>query len=376
MTLTGERSAGVVSLTDHATKPWLVECVIRTTDPDWVGRRATLKLERVVHVKDSRPVHHRSVLWETTLVLERGEQRFVIPRARLGRGYDYRGHQIDMRLESKLEIDDGLLFDTELEGVHRVGILDRPRIDGAAKELAEPSDAFDFVANLAAIPAGSQALVLLLGLVGTLVMLANLALGIHDQFSPEAQTILYSHYDSDGDSQSPLIAALVGSGFLGFLVWLAIRKQLRKYMTFRLAADIPPLEPSTVIPAARLVRGRPRVPLTGATLRVVAYNREHGQYVRGSGTNQRTVSFSTPVRAVVLFERAIPDLPAGVPLASALEGEVAFRELFAALYPPCKPSSTHGVDVCWEVQLLHPLFVDQEIVCEANDLSYERFLDA
>lgn len=368
-------ATGVVRLTEHPSKPWLLECVVHTRDPDWVGRTAHLIIERVVHVKDSRPVHHRAVLWQTRFVMRPGEQRWVLPRSRLGRGYDYSGHQIDIRLESRLEVDDGLLFDTKLEGVHRLGVLDRPRVDGAAKELAEPSDAFDFMANLSAIPADNQAIVLLLAIAGAVLVLVNMALGIHDQLSPDGQTLLYSHYDSDGEAQSPIVGALVGSGFLGVLVWLAIRNQLRKYMTFRLAPGLPELTRTTVLPLGRLVRGRPRVPLQGATLRVVAYNREHGQYVRGSGTDRRTVSFKSPVRAVVLYEASVPDVPAGALLSSRLDGEVAFRELFAALYPPCKPSSNHGVDVCWEVQLLHPLYVDHEILVEADDLPYDAFLD-
>ena len=46
---------------------------------------------------------------------------------------------------------------------------------------------------------------------------------------------LYSHYDGDGGSESPLVKALFGSGALGAGVWFLIRRQLRKYMKFHLA---------------------------------------------------------------------------------------------------------------------------------------------
>jgi hypothetical protein len=49
--------------------------------------------------------------------------------------------------------------------------------------------------------------------------------------------------------------------------------------------------------------------------------------------------------------------------------------MFGALYPPLMVGKEHGIQVKWEVQLLHPEFVDQEVV-RADELRYEDFLDA
>ena len=211
---------------------------------------------------------------------------------------------------------------------------------------------------------------------GGLVSLLNLVVGFHDQFVAESATWLYSRVNSDGESQSPLVAALAGSGGLGVVVWLLMRRQLRRYMTFRFASTLPRIRPDTVVPVRDLIRGRPRVPLKEATLRIVAYNVEKGQYVRGSGTDRRTVSFETPARAVVLHQEALRDVPAGKPLRYSLRGQVSFRKLFTSLYPPFELSDTHGLDVRWEVQLLHPDFVDQELVKDGASLPYEPFLGA
>jgi hypothetical protein len=88
--------------------------------------------------------------------------------------------------------------------------------------------------NFKAIPRANQAITGLLLLIGAIVVGINTLVGIHDQFKPDHQTLFYDHRDSDGDSESPLQKSLVASGALGAALWLAIRRQLRKYMTFEI----------------------------------------------------------------------------------------------------------------------------------------------
>ena len=49
-----------------------------------------------------------------------------------------------------------------------------------------------------------------------------------------------------------------------------------------------------------------------------------------------------------------------------LDGHVDFEPIFTELLPPQLISDTHGIDVVWEVQLLHPDFVDQELIGPAE----------
>ena len=63
-------------------------------------------------------------------------------------------------------------------------------------------------------------------------------------------------------------------------------------------------------------------------------------------------------------------------LQTYLDGEIDFEPMFASLYPPLMVTGSHGVEVAWEVQLLHPKFVDQELPGPNKDLAYEDFLDA
>ena len=349
-------------------------CLVEVDDPELLGHEAELTLTLRVEVLDSRPVHGERELFQKSFRLDRPRMEIRLPADAL-RCYTYQGSEIRLHVDAKLRVDDSLFFDTKVSEEQTLAIPDRPALRTDAEELIEPDDAFDFLENFQAIPVKSRGIVAILAAIAFVIIAVNTLLGVHDQFSPEGQTYVYSHRDSDGDSQSPLFNSLAGSGVAGALVWAAMRRQLRKYMTFKLTFR-GPLNRFSVVPAGSLVTGVARCPLEDVTVRVVAANREKGQYRRGSGSNVRTVSFSKPVRAVKLYEQRIRHLPARIPIESHLEGEVRFEPMFAALYPPLETDSNHGMEVVWEVQLLHPDFVDQELAGETGSLHYEDFLEA
>lgn len=349
------------------------EVSIRLNDRSALGKQARMVVKLKAQVRDSRPVHAERVLHQQSFALDRELVALTIPDGALSEVYSYFGKQVDLRLQLRLVIDDGVLFDSEVETEHPLRLGDRPRLGHDDGQLMDPKDAFDFFANLSAIPARNRMITLALTLVGGVVVIANALVGLHDQMVPEVQTLLYDHSGSDG-AESPLMKALAGSGALGAALWVAIKMQLRKYMSFALKPH-PPLQRGLRLPASSLIDGVARVDLEDITIRVVACNRECGQYKRGSGTKERTVSFRTATRAVKLYERYLALVPAESPLALHLDGEIDFEPMFAQLYPPLKVGSSHGVEVGWEVQLLHPKFVDHEIDGAVGDLRYADFLD-
>ena len=125
-----------------------------------------------------------------------------------------------------------------------------------------------------------------------------------------------------------------------------------------------------------LLSGVSRVELRDVIVRIVACNMELGQYKRGSGSKERTVSFSHPVRAVILYDRRIALIPAGARVQDHFDGECAFASMFKALYPPQRVGESHGLSVHWEVQLIHDRLIDQEIVCDSGCFVWEDFLKA
>ena len=167
--------------------------------------------------------------------------------------------------------------------------------------------------------------------------------------------------------------SLLGSGAAGAAIWFAMRRQLRKYMKFKFKRVPNHIDRSTRVPVDQLVHGLARVELNDVTLRVVACNLEKGQYMRGSGSDRRTVSFSEPVQGVVLYQRHTTSIQRKQPVENAFEGMVDFGPMFDALYPPAVVSKTHGLFVYWEVQLLVGELVDQELVGSTSGLLQEDF---
>ncbi|MGQ0800617.1 MAG: hypothetical protein ACT4NL_10970 [Pseudomarimonas sp.] len=347
---------------------------IQLNDRDVLQKQATLILQLKARVKDSRPVHDSRVLHQQSLELSAMSMTADIPAGSLDRVYSYHGKGLDVLPELRLVIDDGILFDSSVDHACDLPSLTRPKVTHDASEMMDPKDAFNFIANLSAIPYRNRMITLALALVGGVIVIGNMVIGVHDQFVSEAQILFYDHRGSDG-SESPFMKALAGSGAMGAGIWAAIMVQLRKYMTFALKPHTSP-QRGKPLAARDLIDGVARVDLHDITVKVVACNREAGQYKRGSGTKERTVSFKNATRAVLLYERYIALVPARVPLAMYLEGDIDFEPMFGDLYPPLEVSSTHGLSVAWEVQLLHPKFVDHELEGEVGGLRFADFVDA
>ncbi len=351
---------------------------IQILDPDLFGKDATFRLESRVEVHDSRAVNDDVLLYETSFYITPGRSLYKIkvPAEKL-RIYTYKGGMIDIELRTQLTVDDSLLFDTKLSESHQLPLGDKPKVADEADGIIKPDDVFKFVANFKAIPFHNQVITLMLVTIGGILALISAITGIHDQFVPEAQTWFFSQINSDGESQSPIVGGVVFGGVIGGVVWFAMKNQLRKYMKFRWRSALPAkINPGVDYPVDKFFAGKAQVPLDDITLRIVACNMECGQYRRGSGSNVRTVSFREPIRGVVLFEKTVPSIPASSPISSWFHGDTfLFDDMFRVLYPPNMISLTHGIDVRWEIQLLHPEFVDQELEGPKGHFSYKDFLN-
>jgi len=358
---------------------------INYKDPDLVGKNAVLSVNRTVTVKDSRPVHGNATLTSMKLRLKpNGHEVKISPEnlKSIGGAFPYSGHKIKIETLVELKVDDSIIpyMDTVVKrgmcGYLGSKAPKRAKVSNNAKELIDPKDSFKFFKNLTALPIHNQIATLGLLIVGGILIVANFFVGLHDQMAPDHMVWLYDHYDNDGDSSSPLMKALTGCGTIGVGIWIGMRKQLRKYMTFRFKAKLSKVNRESTVNVAELIAGSSRVDLFDATLRVVACNQEKGQYVRGSGSNRRTVSFTHPTRAVLLYSKRIPMITRGTPIDSYFNQEFSFEPMFKSLYPRQMVSSEHGLDLAWEVQLIVEDFVDQELHGDPNAFLQEEFYEA
>lgn len=352
-----------------------MRCTVDVNDGALLGHAAELRIVRRVVVHDSRPVNASDVVLRRKIDRLQVRNELQLHRANL-QAFSYSGPKIDIEVHTELKIDDGVLFDTTISQEEQIALAPRPNVSHDAKEIVEPDDAFNFVANLAAIPAANRAITSGLLLIGAALIAINTWVGVHDQFVPEPMVWFYDHRDSDGDGELPLQKSLVASGALGAAIWYAVRRQLRKYMTFTFHGLPNRICRDDALRASAILRGRSRVPLANIVVRVVACNMEMGQYKRGSGTKERTVSFKEAVRAVVLYQQPVRLIPANAPVERYLPGEIRFEPMFRALYPPQAIGKSHGLAVYWEVQLIHDEFIDQELIGPVDCFPWKDFVAA
>ncbi len=345
---------------------------VRFDGDEFVGYRASLRIEEHVRVKDSRAVHDHRVVETHDFTVDGTEHVFDTPEHSLEL-FTYEGRMIDLEVRAKLVVDDGVLWDTTLEEqvVRRLGRS--PEVETDPKSAVDPRDAFNLVSNLAAIPLVNRVVAIGLILAGGVVLAFNTFVGVHDQVVQENEVYFYSQRDSDGETSSPFVNSLFASGAAGAAVWFGLKSQLRTYMRFQLATLHGRIDRNALLTAREMLTGRSRVDLRNTTVRIVACNMEKGQYERGSGTDERTVSFSEPVRAVVLYEKTVPLIARRKPVEDYFDDPVDFAPMFDALYPPMTVSSTHGLELHWEVQLLHDDLVDQELVASTSLFDVQEF---
>lgn len=330
-----------------------------------------------VKVHKSRAINREEVLLEKSIATTSGETVYdiEIPTSSL-ETYTYSGNHIDVELHSVLIVDDGILFDTKIKDKHELPLIDKPEISESAKKLVEPKDTYSFFANLKALSPQRRVLTSLAVFLGFGSALAFAVVGIHDQLAVEQDVWLFSHVSSSSKQQSPWVGGVVPAIFLIIGTWAIIHWQLKKYISVQWSPALPQLiKPGTGYPVGELFQAKSRVDLEDMTLRIVACNMECGQYRRKSGKRTRTVSFRKPVRGVVLFEKTIKRVRANTPInAWFATDDVSFDEMFRVLYPANMLGDSHGLDVYWELQFLHPEFVDRELVGESKHFRYQDFI--
>lgn len=352
-----------------------VFCTIKINDPALVGKSAVFDIIEEVIVHDSRPVNGSKTIFTKKFVILESITVIDIDSGSL-QVYSYQGSHIDINVITRLKVDDKLIFDTSVSEKQQISIGMKPQIGGNPSEMINPKDSFDLRKNLKAIPPINQLKVKILMAVGAVLITLNTYVGFHDQFMVNEKHYFYSRVNSDGESQSPMVGSTVVDGIAGGALWLLILSELRKYMTFKFKQMPTRIRRGETMRVSDLIGGMARVELNNIDVRIVVANLECGQYKRGSGTKERTVSFSEPVRAVFVYNKHIDQIPANVPVEQYFNDTISFDNMFSALYPPTMAGSNHGMKVHWEVQLIHREFVDQELVGNSQIFEYKDFLSA
>lgn len=350
--------------------------VIKTNDPKLLGHDAKFSLVLEVIVYDDNGINDEKVLYETPIKLTEQELRITIP-IDSGAAFTYRGKRIALLLHTRVEVDDGLIFDTKVTERQELNVFKKPSINPRTKELVDPSDLFCIFKNFEALPSRNKLLITLLTIASLILSAAAIILSIFGFISPEDFGALLGFSGLSFDLLLNLAAFsfMLGCG-IGFGAWLMIKKQFKAYAKFTLCE--PPLRISRgdKYRVSQLVTGISPITLENIMIRVVACNVEKGQTSERAGKGSYSRPFKEPVYGVLLYEKSIARLPARMPIERFLEDDVSFDPIFESLLPACMASSTHGLDLEWEIQLIHPNFIDHKVKGGANLFEYKDFLEA
>ena len=354
-------------------KPGYITWEITSNDTKVIGQPFSFSIFTKVTVTQSRGINSKIRAHKRDFTMQQS-QTLSVPFSQL-KALPYQGKSIQIALEAILEGRSKTKHTPKI--IHRLEkpfFQRAPQVKGAAN-LIEPKDIFSFRKNLKVIPFHNQIITLVLTLIGMMVVAVINIVGLHDQFCIDGQQYVMSRTDSDGDPQSPILSALAASGLVGAAIWMLIKAQLRKYMHLEKRPIAGGLVPGLVCRAGDLFYGKSRIDLENIKLRVVACNQEKGQRVEGHGSDKRTVSFSNPVQGLLIYEKRIDHIAAGDSVERWFPEEVYFDRIFNNLLPPMMISSTHGLDLYWEIQLIHNELVDQELIGNVHKLKIQDFLE-
>jgi hypothetical protein len=355
-----------------------------------VGRACRLEVTVALHRLDDGSAREK-VLHAQPLLLCAGRQRIDLP-AHLAL-YLYIGPGLSLRPALRLIDSKGVVLVRRTLSESRACLLGgRPRLQGCPQALMQPKDTWCAFASFSALAASTRRR--LLGTAAAAILLAggNLAVGVHDQWfaehpvhgfaatmerlererrgepapPPGRQPILYRPRSQGLPITDAGLLALV----LGTLAWGRMRADLKRYASLEINLMLPPLRPGLRLPAAEVIRGRIDTRLRRATLRVVAANLECTQHLK----DRVLVAVRTPVRAVLLYERELRHLPAGAAIPDQLDGEIDFTPMFQALYPAMMLDARHGLDIAWQVQLIHPDLIDLAVEGPVHSLRFVDFI--
>lgn len=332
---------------------------MKIADSKMMGKKAdfTLNLESIVH--DSRPVNESKVIYSYAFKVEKTDYKWKIPSDTLN-CYTYQGNQVSIVIRANLKVDDSwILKDSEVCQNVQLKLVDtRAATHGNAETEIDPFDNVHFGESFNALSHESKILFVVMSVICSVVAVGG-------------SLLLWAIIASD-ETIVAIVMIVILLVVICFLWGWLKKKIFSSYMRASLR-QLTNIDWDTKMTIPQLVTGVSRVDLKFMTMRVVACNMEKGQYVRGHGTNRRTVSFEEPIRPVILYSETAPHIPKNQEIASYFPGEVDFGPMFKALYPPLEISSTHGLTVYWEIQLIHNELVDFELKGPANQIVTSGF---
>ena len=327
-----------------------------------MGKKAEFTLDLASEVHDSSPVNDETNLYTDKFVVDRTEYELEIPTDSF-ECFTYKGTHASIVLRANLKVDDAwILKDSQVSRTTQFKLVDARSGSrgGDATEVIDPFDTVQFGKNFDALSSVRKMGFILMSLFFVLGLLGG-------------SWLIWGNLSQGEDGVVAAVVLIIILLVATVCLWVWQKNSFFiSYINVSLR-PIPDITRNTCLPISQLVSGKSKIDLKNMTLRVVACNMEMGQYIRGSGSNRRTVSFNEPVRPIILYSERVSHIPARQEIGNHFPGEVNFGPMFKALYPPLEISESHGLAVYWEVQLLHDEFIDHELEGPAHKIVESDF---
>jgi len=341
---------------------WKLHCDFFVNDYEIIWKEAKFRFVLRCMVKTGSPVNYVKDLYLKEFIVSDSMETIIIDFNEKDI-YTYIWEIINIDFFMELKINDSIFIDTKIEKSIKNQIVTRPEISKNSANLLTPYDRFNFYKNLEVIAPEQRLFVIWLVFLWVWAIILNTILWIHDQLNPD--TIFYSHVNSDWESQSPLLNSIWNSWALWAWIYVMIKQQLKKYMTFFLKDTSNFWVFWKKYNVSDLIWWESKIDLENVTFNIVAWNIEKWQHKvsRWSWKNRRTVveEISHPVRAVNLFTKQIDYIPKNTDISDYIKWEFSFDDMYKSLYPIQMLNNTHGIDVEWNIQLIHNDLVDQTL---------------
>jgi len=343
-------------------------------DKELLGHDAWFVIVRKVAVLTSNPVDSEEVIYEESFHINSDNASFSLQLKDLnGYGYDFSGKTIRVTLFAKCIVDDGLIFDTQHSNDLQIKYVPNDSAIQDAKSLIHPKDYVNTILNYRILATANKLYIILVVLLSIPLVFYNIIASLLGLFT----SINIFPFAIDGPDVWQAIFIILGIVFAVF-IWTFIKYQLKSYMTFSFKNPPSVIKHNSRIAMQELIQGKSKIALDKVTLRVVACNMENGQYTsRGDngGTHRRTIPFNKSFRGIVLYEKLLNNIPPGMQISLFINGTCDFSKVYSHLYPPQMINRSHGIDIYWEVQLIHPTLVDQELIGKSNLFELKDFYD-
>ncbi len=343
-----------------------LECKIVWNDREVMEKELELEFFLKTNVKSSHPVNNQKTIWKKTIQMTSLTELVYIDLYK-DEFYSYKWEYLDIDLFIKAKLD-GILFFDKIK-VKKIAhfINSKKETVGIGKRALYPDDDFNFRENFQILPKKKKRLLIIWASISLLVF-------------PLAYVCWFVFWP--GIIEMKHFFFLSGlSIIIAFIVRLAMLNYLNQYLEIKFDTKwLNKVEYGKAYQLHDFISGRSLVDIENLTVKIIAYNLEKGQHreknYSSSSNRKKTVNHKNEVEIIMIHEETVWNINKDTDISQKFRKSFQFNTMFDSLHPPLSISSTHWVDICWDIQFIHDKYTDKTISWSTDIFNYKDFLNS